>query len=186
MEKIWRTTCVLLGAVLTGCASQYRVPADVPKAEFSAAATSTPAGKTTRSVNIVAIADEKCSPPDKNGLLVAREFVVGNPDVVATSPVDIPAETPFHFYVNYGDSRFAQNKVCTIQASFTPSVGRKYKGVIILRDDVRSCDFGLYDVTSGMEVPAPFAMPETFCPGSGQPPLPNGRAVRTIWRIQYQ
>lgn len=184
-NKKCQPSLIVCAILLSGCASHYKVPAEVPTAELTLMATSTPASKTARSINILAIADEKCS-PDKNGLMVAREFVTGNPDQVETAPTKIPAGAPFHFYGNYGDSRFAQNKACTIQASFSPKEGRKYRGVIIIQGDVNACDFGLYDVTSGKEEPAAFEMPATFCPGSGQPPVPNGRAARTDWRLQIR
>lgn len=186
MSKQGHAIWMLSGILLSGCASQYQAPVEVPKAELSVMATQTPGNKTTRSVRILALADEKCR-LDKNGMLVAREFVLGNPDTVETVPAKIPAAgAPFHFYAEYGDSRFAQNKGCTVQASFTPVAGRKYRGVIIIRGEVSACDFGLYDVTSGAEEPAAFEMPPSRCPGSGLAPVANGKATRTDWRMEFR
>ena len=178
-----KSALLVSALALVGCAvNPYRPPSSAPTAALSVMATDIKGSATTRTVGVFVLADD-CA-PNPNGTHMENVFKWGHPETLSTPSQAITAGRQFHFVAHYADSGMGTDHACLVEARFNPIRDRKYKGVIIINGDVASCDFGLYDVTSGTEELVPFEMPPLVCPIQGQRARPNGQAARTIWKVQ--
>ena len=170
-------------APLSACMSTYQPAQGRQSAQFAAAQENNSTSTTLRNVYAQAFADEGCAASPDGTRLVSK---MGNSDSARTDATPIAVGQPFVFSVFYMDARFGENRKCGVTGSFTPQPNRSYLGRISVKDEVRQCSLGVYDITSGTEERVDFNMPAYVCEGRDDSRRPNGRPLWTHWDITVQ
>jgi len=168
---------------LAGCASTYSIPTSIPSADIFVTAANSPSGVTGRNIYLWAFKDEQCTQSD-HGTLAGRSHAFANSALAASEPQKIPANDKFVFTAGYIDSRFAQNRQCTVTAAFVPEQGHLYRALIQVDDDVTKCGLGILDVTGGSEKRVAFAMPKYACLFNSNIARENGKPLWTNYVVR--
>jgi hypothetical protein len=182
MRNMISVSIVSLAAA--GCVAVYQVPQSRPSAQFQLASMSDSTSTTARSIQTWMWKNEDCE-QSEYGARGSPKF--GNDAQAITDPVHILAGEKFVFTATYMDARFAQNRKCAVTGSFTPIAGRRYTAVLVIGDDVSSCQLGVYDVTSRKSEQIEFSAPRYLCEGgAGKSARLNGQPLWTNWKVQVK
>jgi len=166
--------CVLI--LLAGCAPTYSVRDGVPTATLVSYMDNDSTGTTIRTFWTSTTEDGTC----KDSTRLQSKRHAGSS--FTSEPVMIAADKRFFVAASYGDARYAQGRRCTVMASFVPTAGRRYQVELQVRDEVRSCTMGIYDITSGAKERVPFEMPQHACWDTVV--TANGRPTWTNVRVE--
>jgi hypothetical protein len=157
MDRISGRIGLLLLVTVTGCAPTYSVRPGAPTATLVSHVANDSSGTTVRTFWTSTTNDGSC----KDSLRLHTTLSAGNS--YTSEPTTIEAGQRFFVSAVYGDARFGQNRSCAVMASFVPGARRQYKVELQVRDDVRNCSIGIYEVTSGSNDKVPFEMPSHAC-----------------------
>ena len=171
---------VCLAIFTTGCISVHVVPTSRPTAEFSLATENDSQWTTLRTLGVEVFKSEQCEPHEYG---VRAGGTTHNDAKASTPPYRILAGEKFVFTARYGDARFAQNRSCGVTGAFVPQVNRKYKALLTVSNDVRSCTLEVFDITSSKEERIDLLLPTYLCTPQGKTAILNGQPQWTNWEV---
>ena len=103
--------------------------------------------------------------------------------------ITIPAGKPFVLTHHHVDSRFAENRRCSVTVSFLPERGKRYRSHFYVDANANRCDASVATAGAGGQLAtnvASFKYPENLClDGENKGPR-NRVAVWTEWRVNGQ
>lgn len=174
MKKYVISILVLL--IISGCASQYKVPASASTAEFSVEAYNDSKNITSRNLFVNVLSNENECETHPNGMRVGMDngLPYHNRNFASLSPIRILASEPFRFVAQHTEPRFAKIGHCAVYAYFQPIEGRKYKAILNVKNNASKCDINILDITDGNEQLTEFVQPAFF--PCGDRPL-NGKGI---------
>ncbi len=176
--KIFLTVIVSLG-LLPGCVSVYKPPAGKAHSKISFDLNNDSVGTTVRTFSIWNYSDSKCT-PSKDGLKI--DFKPFASEHEKLGPYEILGDSPFTFAVAYGEARVAQNRDCSVTATFTPSSLKKYTVHFFVKDQSYRCGIKILDEKENI---VPFEQPEYTCRESLARKKPkNGGAGILTWEYR--
>lgn len=154
-----------LSIALAGCANTYKTHPNEPAAELSMTTiVDGNASSTNRMTYLVALADGSCG-HNPNGDNLGRDERFFSPSSLNIDSTQIAATSWLHFIAGYIEFRPAEELKCKVDGSFEPIAGKKYKGVLHIKNDVHSCDFTIVDAASGQNIHV--EKPQYACPYVG-------------------
>lgn len=178
----YRFFFIVLPIAITGCATAYKLPKDLPSATYSLAAEIDASSTTGRTIYTLML-DESCN-RSEYGSDGGKKSIFGSDPKIETTPIAIRAEKPLQFTTSYIDARFAENRACSVTGIFTPKTNHIYQARMKVEQNVTACKLGIVDISSGTEEPVDFTMPPYVC-GEGKPSnVKNGRPLQLNWHFQ--
>jgi hypothetical protein len=174
VKKVFSTTAI--AALLSGCAAQYTPPTG-PKATLTVHMENDSRDTNARVFWASAPADDNCSDSKR----LAASLAAGSK--YTSEPVAIAAGGRFLAAASYTDARFGENGLCTGMVAFKPEEGRQYRLELIVKQNVGSCEVGIYDTTAGQQAKMPFELPVMAC-RDGQP-VKNGKPLWIQHRVTF-
>ncbi|HEY9288128.1 MAG TPA: hypothetical protein VIT43_08920 [Candidatus Dormibacteraeota bacterium] len=130
---------------------------------------------TGRNIAIRSYPDLSC----KEERTIARKIASAGP-TENFGPYAFQANQPLILEIWYGESRFAQNRICAVRASFVPEPNKHYDINFRSVGQVAHCGMDIREIGSeqGSQVAAQF--PDRVCAGNAK----NGQPDYIQWQIQ--
>lgn len=172
---------ILLLFILSGCASEYDARRSSKTAEFQVTSRNDSTSASVRNTYVAAFDDETCK-PSRYGTRLGGKIHSG-PE--ATTPVTaIAADEQFVFTAAYLEARGGETRSCHFTAGFVPLPSHRYRANIDSTNEARHCTLAVFDQTSGLDEPVEIFMPAKICRSDGGPSAPNGRSLRTLYKLE--
>ena len=146
--------------IMTGCQKAYIAPNDSNVAEMIFIARNDSIGTSVRKVRVLSFPNSKCANGMGSRKIAQKMF---SRHYEAFGPIKVVANKPFTFAVTYLDARAAQNRDCSVTATFTPLTGHSYKAAFDVVDDVSQCGLKVQDNTFQEVSDVTFESPEYSC-----------------------
>lgn len=176
-RKIWPQ--VLVGILLTGCASQYNYRADSSAASLKIAGNS-------KQFFVESHKDLSCT-VDENGIRMATFYgpTANVRDHEQGTTVAVPTGKEMFLTFHYIDAKFALNRKCDMTVGFTPDAGAKYSAYFSVKPEVSGCDVTLkQEVDGGTKEVSSFHLAKHVClNGRNVGPI-NGLPQRLHWKVE--